>query len=78
MEFTEDIIIAVTGADLGAKLDKAELPRYQAVLVRAGQTVSFAGIRSGSRAYVAFAGGLKVPMVMGSRSTNLKSKIGGI
>ena len=77
MEFTEDIIIAVTGADLGAKLDKAELPRYQAVLVRAGQTVSFAGIRSGSRAYVAFAGGLKVPMVMGSRSTNLKSKIGG-
>ena len=77
MEFTEDIIIAVTGADLGAKLDKAELPRYQAVLVRAGQTVSFAGIRSGSRAYVAFAGGLKIPMVMGSRSTNLKSKIGG-
>ena len=50
MEFTEDIIISVTGADLGAKLDKAELPRYQAVLVRAGQTVSFAGIRSGSRA----------------------------
>ena len=78
MEFTEDNIVAVTGADLGAKLNGAEFPRYEAVLVRAGQTLSFSGIRSGSRAYVAFAGGLDVPQVMGSKSTNLKSVIGGL
>lgn len=77
MEFTKDNIIAVTGGDLGAKLDGKPLPRYEAVLVKAGQTVSFAGMFSGSRAYIAFAGGLDVPVVMGSKSTNLKSKVGG-
>ena len=78
MEFTEDELIAVTGGDLGAKVDGNPLPRYEAVLIKAGQTVSFGGMYGGSRAYVAFSGGLDVPVVMGSRSTNLKAKIGGI
>lgn len=77
VEFTADNIIAVTGGDLGATVDGAPLPRYEAVLVHAGQTLSFAAPKSGVRAYVAFAGGLDVPTVMGSKSTNLKSKIGG-
>jgi len=77
IEFTADNIIAITGGDLGAALDGKELPRYEAVLVKAGQTLSFAMPKSGARAYVAFAGGLDVPVVMGSKSTNLKSKIGG-
>ena len=77
IEFTADNMIAVTGGDLGAKLDGADLPRYEAVLVKAGQTLSFAMPKTGARAYVAFAGGLNVPVVMGSKSTNLKSKIGG-
>ena len=78
MEFTEDELIAVTGGDLGAKVDGKPLPRYEAVLIKAGQTVSFGGMYGGSRAYMAFAGGLDVAVVMGSRSTNLKVKIGGI
>jgi len=77
IEFTADNIIAITGGDLGAALDGKELPRYEAVLVKAGQTLSFAMPKSGARAYVAFAGGRDVPVVMGSKSTNLKSKIGG-
>ena len=77
IEFTADNVIAVTGGDLGAALNGASLPRYEAVSVKAGQTLSFAAPKAGARAYVAFAGGLDVPMVMGSKSTNLKSKIGG-
>ena len=75
--FTANNIIAVTGGDLGVKLDGRELPRYQAVCINAGQTLSFTAPKSGARAYIAFAGGLDVPVVMGSKSTNLKSKIGG-
>lgn len=75
--FTSDNIIAVTGGDLGAKLNGKPLPMYQAVLAKAGDTVSFMGIKSGSRAYVAFAGGLDVPAVMGSKSTHMKSSLGG-
>ena len=77
MKFTEDEIIAVTGGDLGAKIDGKPVERYRAVLVKAGQTLSFMGMYGGSRAYIAFAGGLDIPVVMGSRSTNLKSRVGG-
>ena len=77
IEFTEDNIVALTGGDLGAKLSGKPMPRYEAVHVHKGETLSFAGMFSGSRAYLAFAGGLDVPSVMGSKSTNLKSKIGG-
>ena len=76
-EFTADNIIAVTGANLGAKLNGKELPMYQAVQVHKGDSLSFAGMFSGSRAYVAFAGGMDIPVIMGSKSTNLKSRVGG-
>ena len=75
--FTSDNIIAVTGGDLGAKLNGKDIPMYQAVLAKKGDTMSFMGIKSGSRAYVAFAGGLDIPVVMGSKSTHLKSSLGG-
>lgn len=75
--FTSDNIIAVTGGDLGAKLNGKDIPMYQAVLAKKGDTMSFMGIKSGSRAYVAFAGGLDIPVVMGSKSTHLKSNLGG-
>ena len=77
IQFTADNIIAVTGGDLSAALDGAPLTTNKAILVKAGQTLSFAAPKTGARAYVAFAGGLDVPVVMGSKSTNLKSKIGG-
>ena len=50
MKFTEDEIIAVTGGDLGAKIDGKPVERYRAVLVKAGQTLSFMGMYGGSRA----------------------------
>lgn len=78
MEFTEDNLIAVTGGNLGAVIDGNPIPTYQAVPVRAGQTLKFMGLKSGARAFIAFAGGLDVPVVMGSKSTNLKSRIGGL
>lgn len=50
---------------------------YQAVLVHKGDSMNFAGMTSGSRAYIAVAGGLDIPVQMGSKSTNLKLKVGG-
>ena len=75
--FDETNYIALTGGDLGASLDGKPMPRYQAVKVQAGQTLRFLGLRNGCRAYLAFAGGLDIPPVMGSRSTYMKAKIGG-
>lgn len=78
MEFTQDNIIAVTGGDLAPTLDGAPLPMYTAVLVRAGQTLAFTAPRTGCRAFIAFAGGLALTPAMGSCSTYLKAKIGGL
>lgn len=71
-------VLAVTGADLGAELNGRRLPLWQAVAARKGDELVFTGVRSGCRAYLAVAGGIAVPEVMGSRSTYLRGKIGGL
>ena len=78
LQFEEDSVIAVTGADLQPALNGKPIESYRAVEVRKGDTLSFKGLRSGCRAYVAFAGGgLDVPVVLGSRSTLLRAGFGG-
>ena len=73
-------LIAVTGADLGARCDERPLPRWMAVRVGRGGRIRFAG-RSGewgARAYLAIAGGIAAPAVLGSRATDLAGGFGGL
>ena len=77
LQFNEANCIAVTGGDLGPTLDGRAIPSYRAIRVEAGQVLRFTAPRQGCRAFVAFSGGLDVPLVMGSRSTYMKAKIGG-
>ncbi|MGI6144084.1 MAG: biotin-dependent carboxyltransferase family protein [bacterium] len=70
--------VALTGADLGARINGAEFPRWETVAVNPGDEISFTAAREGCRAYLAVAGGIDVPKIMGSRSTYLRGKIGGI
>ena len=77
IEFTSNSVIAVTGGDLSPALDGAPLPMYRAVRVSKGSILSFGTPRSGCRAYIAFAGGLAISPIMGSRSTYIKANLGG-
>ena len=77
LRFDAPAVIAVTGADLGPTLDGVPVENYRALRVQAGQTLRFTWPKCGCRAYLAVAGGLDVPEVMGSRSTYMKAKIGG-
>ncbi len=77
LRFDEPAVIAIAGADLGPTLDGAPVDNYRAVRVSAGQVLRFTGPRCGCRAFIAVAGGLDIPEVMGSRSTYMKAKIGG-
>ncbi|HEY8498403.1 MAG TPA: biotin-dependent carboxyltransferase family protein [Limnochordales bacterium] len=54
------------------------LPLWEAVLVRDGTVVTVGAVRQGVRAYLAVAGGIAVPPVLGSRSTHLRAGIGGL
>lgn len=77
LRFDQDNVIAVTGADMAPALNGQPCPMYQAVAVRAGDRLALGAARTGCRAYIAFAGGLDVPQVMGSRATALQNKVGG-
>ncbi|MCF0150294.1 MAG: biotin-dependent carboxyltransferase family protein [Firmicutes bacterium] len=76
-QFTEDGIFALTGADMEGTLDGAPVTRYAPVFVKAGQVLQLGMAKAGCRCYLAWAGGIDVPLVMGSRSTDLKAGLGG-
>jgi biotin-dependent carboxylase-like uncharacterized protein len=77
LEFTADATVAITGADLPPKLDGAERPTWTSFAVKKGQTLSFAFLKAGARAYIAVSGGIDVPVVLGSRSTYALGALGG-
>ncbi len=77
LAFTEDTMIAVTGADMPLKIDGEVKPSWTAIAVKAGQVLSFDYLKSGARIYIAFAGGIDVPLALGSRSTYPIGALGG-
>lgn len=77
LSFTENVVIAVTGADLDATVSGAPLPANKATFVAAGSEVSFGKRRTGVRAYLAVRGGFHVDLVMGSASLFARGGYGG-
>jgi biotin-dependent carboxylase-like uncharacterized protein len=77
LEFTDDAMVAVTGAELPPKLDGASRETWSSFKVKRGQKLSFDFLKKGARAYIAVAGGIDVPVVLGSRSTYALGALGG-
>ena len=77
LAFEEDAIVAVTGADLPPSVDGETRPSWEAFQVEAGQTLSFGYLRGGARGYIAVAGGIELPEVLGSKSTYTLTGLGG-
>ena len=73
-----EFIIAITGGDLSPSLNGEPLEMWRTHLLIEGDVVSFKKVRSGCRAYISVSGGFIVPEVMGSRSTYLSGKFGGL
>lgn len=78
LAFDAPAAIALAGADLEASIDGQAVPLWRAIGVPAGATLRFGRPRTGCRVYVAFAGGIDVPVVYGSRSTYLRARFGGL
>jgi biotin-dependent carboxylase-like uncharacterized protein len=77
LKVLRDAVVALTGGDLRPRKGGEPLAMWRSHLLREGETLAFAGPSRGLRAYIAVAGGMHVPAVMGSRSTNLASAFGG-
>ncbi|MHA7971876.1 5-oxoprolinase subunit C family protein [Rhizobium sp. CAU 1783] len=77
LEFTEDAMVAVTGAEMPIKVDGEEKPGWTAFKVKAGQVMTFDFLKTGARIYIAVSGGIDVPLALGSRSTYAIGALGG-
>ena len=71
-------LFAVTGAEFDVRLDGADVAANTSCLARSGQVITFGRRRSGVRGYLAVEGGFDVPSVLGSRSTHVVSRMGGV
>ena len=77
VRFLADTNFAVTGADTAATVDDGDVPPWWSTTAKRGQTLTLRPPASGARAYLALAGGIDVPVILGSRSTHLRSEFGG-
>lgn len=77
LRFHDQRHFALTGADCRASLDGKLLPPNWVGFASSGQTLVLNRPERGARAYITFAGGVDVPLLMGSRATDLKCAFGG-
>src|SRR4030088_1438987 len=77
LEFTDDAMVAISGAELPPKLDRVPRETWASFNIKRGQKLSFDFLKKGARAYIAVAGGIDVPVVLGSRSTYALGALGG-
>ncbi|HZR24894.1 MAG TPA: biotin-dependent carboxyltransferase family protein [Vicinamibacterales bacterium] len=78
LEFAGERIVAIAGAEFDVTLDGKPVPLNAPFIVSPESHLRFGGRRRGSRAYVAFAGGIATEPILGSRSTHLISGMGGL
>jgi biotin-dependent carboxylase-like uncharacterized protein len=77
LHFTCATRIAITGTEFGSTLDGKPVRSWWSLPVTAGQVLILSAAKRGMRAYVCVAGGIDVPPMLGSRSTNLSARFGG-
>jgi antagonist of KipI len=78
LRFEQDHLVSITGAAFSPRINGQEVACNRPVLVRKGALLEIGAAKNGCRGYLAVAGGIQVPLVMGSASTYLKAGIGGL
>ena len=76
--FHADMRFALTGADTQATLNGRLLPPWWVSQASRGDRLELGRAVNGSRAYLCLPGGIDVPTVLGSRSTQLRGSFGGV
>jgi biotin-dependent carboxylase-like uncharacterized protein len=76
LRFNGDARLALTGAQVNARIGDRPAPMNTAIQVRDGETLKIGNARTGIRTYIAFAGGIEVPLVLGSAATDTLTGLG--
>jgi len=78
VRFNKDYTIALSGAQMWSQNQGMNLPLNKAVKVDAGDILTMSFTRAGCRSYLAIAGGIEAQSFLGSVSTYLPAKLGGL
>ena len=78
IEFEHDAMFAVGGADFGVRLNGETFSNWRVHRAAKGSSLNFQNKLRGERAYLAIGGGFFVENWLGSSSTNMNAKIGGM
>ncbi|MGZ3535611.1 MAG: 5-oxoprolinase subunit C family protein [Thermodesulfobacteriota bacterium] len=74
----KEVVVAITGGDLSPTLNGESLEMWQTHLLVQDDVIAFKQVGAGCRAYLSAGGGFVVPKIMGSSSTYLSGKFGGV
>jgi len=76
LRFETPALIALTGADIDARIHQNPIPLWRPIVLRAGSELVLGGMRIGARSYLAVAGGIEVARMLGSGSTDINAALG--
>lgn len=74
----ESCWVALCGADMRPQANGRPVPMWRPVHLSGGTLLTLSRAVAGCRTYIAFAGGMDTSFVLGSRSTHVRSALGGI
>ena len=78
LEVLNQTVITITGANFNPTINNSPASMWEALEVKKGDVISFNQTKSGCRSYLLVIGGIDVPIVLGSNSTYVRGKIGGL
>jgi len=78
IRFEKDTLIALCGGDLSANINGSFVKMWRPLYVRKGEVLEFGEVKAGCRTYLAVHGGYAIKEVLGSKSTYLRAKFGGV
>jgi antagonist of KipI len=77
LRFSDERIVAWCGGEFDVRVESTSLPAGHAAFMHAGEELKIGHARSGCRCWLAVSGGIDVPIVLGSSSTDLRANFGG-
>lgn len=77
LRFEDDRVVAWCGGAFSVRIGEENLPAGYAGLIAKDEELSMIAPKEGGRAWLAISGGIDVPLVLGSRSTDLRGNFGG-
>jgi biotin-dependent carboxylase-like uncharacterized protein len=76
LRFSGGAMVSLTGAQVNARVGDRPVAMDAAVEIHAGETLTVGNAKVGLRTYIAFTGGIEVPLVLGSAATDTLTGLG--